>query len=102
MGSKNALHTLILLPAHTQSLTELSANLARTANTGDSPLLPNALSSGGVCCFLSHEHQGYMYGLHGSTKQLSTYSYMQVCVTWRSCLILANTLPCLKLTHVHC
>lgn len=76
-GKDSAIHTFTLIPAHTQSLSELSANTPAPMLADTSPLLPEDGRAGGVCCFLSHRLQGFMYGLLGSTRMLSMYSYMQ-------------------------
>eukprot|EP00041_Stephanoeca_diplocostata_P029429 m.868245 g.868245 ORF g.868245 m.868245 type:complete len:1261 (-) comp23559_c0_seq1:463-4245(-) len=76
-GKDSAIHTFTLIPAHTQSLSQLSANTPAAMLAATSPLLPEDGRAGGVCCFLSHRLQGFMYGLLGATRMLSMYSYMQ-------------------------
>lgn len=74
-----AIHTLSLLPAHTERLADLCNRKPQTGKASTSPLLPSGDGiSNGVCCFLSHELSGYMYGfVRGATRLLTSYSYTQ-------------------------
>eukprot|EP00040_Diaphanoeca_grandis_P028685 m.166479 g.166479 ORF g.166479 m.166479 type:complete len:1175 (-) comp31429_c1_seq3:221-3745(-) len=71
------IHTLKLIAAHAARLSDLCEGTRKSNMTSASPLLPSGAVSGAVCCFVSHELQGFMYGFIRGTRLLSTYSYMQ-------------------------
>lgn len=63
------LHTLKLIPSF-----NLNDEVSEETNT-DSLLSPLGHAAAGVCCFMSHSRNGYMYSLGSSTLLLSDYTY---------------------------